>query len=103
VGKRIVDEYQKELDKLIDRLDSVTYDNLALERDINTGERIEDYLLEKATQIADAKTELFWIACGMAHVLSGLREHTEKFIQASTDPQIKELWATIETAMAMVK
>lgn len=98
-----MEEISNTISSLMDRIDNVVAHNLAIERDINDGERIEDYLLEKANQVSEAKTDLFWIACEMTHLLSCMREHNDKFLQACNDPQVSELWKTIETAMVMVK
>lgn len=88
---------------IMEKLDSLTMGRLAIDREINQGEMIEDFYNERLVEVSDCKGQLFNIAIDIASLVGEIVESNQKFDQACQEPQVAELWQIIETAMTMVK
>lgn len=99
----MIEDFQTRLNEIQVKMDRLVNNKLAIERDINRGELIEDFYQERCQALSEIKSEMFWVAMEMQHLLSGMREFNDKFAEAKRDPQVSEMWETIETAMRMVK
>lgn len=84
-------------------MDQLVSSKLAVGRDINRGELIEDYLLEKAQILSECQNEMFWLAMDLQLLIVDMKIFNDKFVEAKENPQVKELWEIIETAIMMVK
>lgn len=96
-------DYLARMSLIMEKLDRLTMGRLAIEREINRGERMENFYKERLAEVSECKGQLFNIAVDIASLVGEIVEHNEKFQKACQDPQVEELWQVIETAMTMVK
>lgn len=99
----MIEDFKSRLMIVQEKMHQLVSNKLAIERDINRGEPIEEYLLEKVQILSECQSDMFWIAMEMQMLITDMNLFNDKFYEAKYDPQVKELWETIETAMAMVK
>ena len=97
------DLFESRLAVIQNKLDQLVSGRLIIERDMNAGEQVVDYLNERRAEMIEIKDSFFWLAIEFTHLLSDIREFTDKFNDAKSDPRINELWQIIETAMSITK
>lgn len=98
----MIEEFEDRFEELMMEF-TRTSNDLGIGRSINDGEIIEDYYMERLASLTKSKSDLFWLATDLQILIIQLKEFYNKFEEAQKDPQVKELWQTIETAMKLVK
>lgn len=97
------EDFQSCLDEIRIKMDNLVNHKLAVERSINRGELMEDFFQERCVELSKIKSEMFWVAMEMQNLISNIKEFNDKFLEATRNPQVSELWKTIEIAMTVVK
>jgi hypothetical protein len=104
LGKiKMIESFKSRLLIIQLKADTLFDDKLAVERDLDYGELYEEYYLNLSKEMIGIKSEMFWIFMELQHLISDMISFNNKFESAKSDPQIKELWETIETAMSIMK
>lgn len=81
----------------------IVWRSLSIERNINAGEMVEDFYQERFNDLCKIKSDAWIVVNDMVHLVEELDDFRNKLEQIKSNPQIAELWQTIETTMELVR
>lgn len=98
----MIEDFKIKLNSISEKIQNA-YHTTSLEREINKGESINQYFNERSKELSDLKGELFWAIKELQMLMVEMKMYNDKFISALENPHTKEMWETIQIAMALVK
>lgn len=98
----IDDDFHIQFSEKVEEL-RIVWRQLSIERNINTGELVEDFYQERFQDLSKIKCSAWILVDQMVRLVEELDSFRNKVEKMKTNPQTAELWETIETAIELMK